>query len=407
MGRYSKKCLPIFLLLGLLVGCQQKQKKEYSYRIIADIEGCKNCNIRLFLQDFNTLKDIDTIVSRDGHLTLQGKITQPGFYGIVYHSKTDINISGMTEVYLPADSIHIWTTKNNIRTKFYHRPDIGSYLKNTVVFSTSPLQKELEQYFTLQDSLWHQFFVDRDLVRAKFAQTFDSGNKALVEQWADSARNFEYRVSGYYAASADLFAQQHPTSVVSLYAMLDNRGDRPSTERFRQYYQAMPVALQQSFYGRRLNKELAENEERNVNNQRFVGQRIQSLAGKMPTGEALDAEQVFKKNKFTLVEFWASWCGPCRMEMPKYYGLHKQYNSKGFGIIGVSLDTNHNKWLQAIAEDSLQIPHLSELKGTSGEDMQRFAIKGIPANLLLDGTGKIVAVDIPFPKLQKKLQQAL
>nr|WP_246455356.1 TlpA disulfide reductase family protein [Hymenobacter citatus] len=169
----------------------------------------------------------------------------------------------------------------------------------------------------------------------------------------------------------------------------------------------MPTELQQSFYGKRLNKALAEGEERNVNNQRFVGQRVQSLAGKTPDGQELNAAQVFQQNKLTLVEFWASWCGPCRMEMPKYYGLHKQYQGRGFGMVGVSLDTNHNKWRQAIAEDSLQMPHLSELKGTSGEDMQRFGINAIPANLLVDETGKIVAVDIPYPKLKKKLQGAL
>ncbi|WP_185281092.1 TlpA disulfide reductase family protein [Hymenobacter sp. NBH84] len=195
--------------------------------------------------------------------------------------------------------------------------------------------------------------------------------------------------------------------MVLLYAMLSNRGDRPSTERFRQYYQAMPAELQKSFYGRRLDEALAENEERDVNNQRFVGQRVQSLAGKTPDGQKLNTTQIFQQNKFTLVEFWASWCGPCRMEMPKYYGLHKQYQGKGFGMVGVSLDTNHNKWREAIAEDSLLIPHLSELKGTSGEDMQRFGINAIPANLLVDETGKIVAVDIPYPKLKKKLQSTL
>ncbi|OUJ74754.1 TlpA family protein disulfide reductase [Hymenobacter crusticola] len=195
--------------------------------------------------------------------------------------------------------------------------------------------------------------------------------------------------------------------MVSLYAMLDNANDLPSVERFRQYYKAMPVSLQKSFDGRRLDKALAVNESRNLNNQHFVGSYVRGLAGKTPAGEQLDAEQILKRNKLTLVEFWASWCGPCRMEMPKYYSLYKQYNSRGFGMVGVSLDINYNKWVQAIGEDSLRIHHLSELKGTSGEDIKRFAITGIPANLLLDGSGRIVAVDISFPKLQKKLQQAL
>ncbi|MBC6610677.1 AhpC/TSA family protein [Hymenobacter sp. BT507] len=395
-------------MLALLVSCQQKQKKEYSYQIVVDAEGCKDCYARLFFfEDTTDHPVVDSITSRDGHFTLQGKITQPGFYNLYYTSNTDNTVVYSTDVYLPADSIHIKSTKKNIRTKFYRVPSTGSYLQNTVVSPLSPMQKELEQYFILRDSLWNQFFTDTDLVRAKFAQTFDSGNKALVEQWADSVKYFDYRFSGYLAAAADAFVRQHPTSVVSLYAMLDNRSDRPSTERFRQYYQAMPAELQRGFYGRRLDEELARNEKRDVNNQRFVGQHVQSLAGKTPDGKELDTEQIFKQNKLTLVEFWASWCGPCRMEMPKYYGLHKQYQGRGFGMVGVSLDTNHNKWRQAIAEDSLQMPHLSELKGTSGDDMQRFGINAIPANLLVDETGKIVAVDIPYPKLKKKLQQDL
>jgi thiol-disulfide isomerase/thioredoxin len=375
--------------------------------IVAYAEGCEECKIRLDLYDFTTYKAKDTTTAKGGHFTLTGKISQPGIYSVYYHDKQDNTVAGNVRIYLPADSIHIKATRNNIRTKFYQRQNMGSHLRNTVVFSTSPLQKELEQYLTMYDSLWHQFFVDKELMKGKFIQTFDSGNKALIDQWADSVTSFEYKASGYWAAAADAFVSQHPSSVVSLYAMLDNRNDRPSTERFRQHYKAMPDSLQQSYLGRTLNKKLAENDERNLNSQRFVGSSIQHLAGKTPTGEVLDAEQIFKSNKLTLVEFWASWCGPCRMEMPKYYKLYQQYHGKGFSMIGVSLDYNRNKWTKAIAEDSLRIHHLSELRGVQGEDMKRFGIKGIPANLLLDNTGRIVAVDIPFAKLQTKLRNTL
>lgn len=399
----------LLFLVALLCGCQQEQKqqKEYGYLIVADIEGCAECRAKLYSDDFTTSETIDSAKTVSGSFSLKGKITQPGFYGIYYHSKADKTVSGFIQVYLPTDSIHIKATKKNIQTKFYHQPHMGSYLRNTVVFSTSPRQKEWEHYLLMRDSLWQKYFVDKALVVAKFSETFRTSNKALIEQWADSARSFDYRASGYWAAAADIFAKQHPASVVSLYAMLDNRNDRPSVERFRRHYQAMPIQLQESFYGRILDKKLAKNESRDRNNQRFVGSYVRSLAGKTPTGEAMAAEQLFKGHKLTLVAFWASWCGPCRMEMPKYRRLYEQYNRKGFGMVGVSLDDNYNKWVQAIAEDSLQMPHLSELQGGNGADIKRFAITGIPANLLLDGTGKIVAVDVPFLKLQKQLQQAL
>ena len=400
----------LFLLwVVVLGGCRPKQRQQqaqYSYSIVADIEGCEDCEAKLWLED-RDLTDIDTVKAKHGRFSMRGKITQPGLYDFGYSSKTDVTVSGFVQVFLPTDSIHIKATKKQIRTKFYQKSSIGSYLRNTVVFSTSPLQNEWEHYLLTRDSLWHKYFLDQARLRAKFMQAMGTGNKALIEQWADSARSFDYRASSYWALAADIFVKQHPASEVSLWAMLDNQNDRPAAERFRRYYNAMPASLQASFSGQLLDKALAQNETRNQNNQRFVGYRIRQLAGKTPAGKELDAEQLFKRNKLTLVEFWASWCGSCRMEMPKYYGLYKQYHSKGFGMLGISLDDNRNKWTQAIAEDSLRIPHLSELQGGYGEDIRRFTIKGIPANLLVDSTGSVVAVDVPYPKLYKKLQQAL
>jgi thiol-disulfide isomerase/thioredoxin len=398
------------LWVAILSGCQskqpQQQPKEYSYAIAADIEGCEDCEAELWLNDGN-LKYTDTIKTEHGRFMMRGKITQPGLYNFGYVSKTDATVGGLVQLYLPTDSIHIKITKKQIRTKFYQKPGAGSYLKNTVVFSTSPRQKEWEQYLLTRDSLWHKYFLDQAIVREKLLQAIGTGNKALIEQQADSARNFDYRHSSYWASAADIFVRQHPTSEMSLWAMLDNRNYRPAAERFRQYYQAMPAPLRTSLPGQLLDKALAENTSRNQKNQRFVGQRIRQLAGKTPAGKELNAEQLFKRNKLTLIEFWASWCGPCRMEMPKYYGLYKQYHRKGFGMVGISLDDDRKKWTQAIAEDSLRIPHLSELQGDHGEDIKRFAIRGIPANMLVDSTGNIVAVDVPYPKLYKQLQQAL
>jgi thiol-disulfide isomerase/thioredoxin len=393
----------LLLWLVLLGSCHRKQPADNSYEVVVDIEGCTDCKVKMWLEDTT----VHTATSATGRFSLQGVLARPGLYHLGYHSEADKTVSGSVSLFLPTDSVHLTITKQNIRTTFYQRPDIGSYLKNTVVFSTSPLQKEWEQYLLTRDSLWHRYFVDKAVVVGKFHDTFRSGNKALIEQWADSARSFEYRASGYWAAAADIFVRQHPASVLSLHAMLDNRNDRPSVARFRRYYRALPAALQQGFYGRQLDRHLARNEAVNQNSQRLVGQRIERLAGKTPTGQVLDAERLFRRHKLTLVEFWASWCGPCRLEMPKYYQLYKQYNRQGFGLVGVSLDTHYNQWVRAIAADSLRIPHLSELQGGDGEDIRRFGITGIPANLLVDSTGRVVAVNVLVPRLQKTLQQTL
>jgi thiol-disulfide isomerase/thioredoxin len=399
------------LWVAILSGCQskqpQQQPKKYSYSITTDIEGCEDCVAKLWLNDYTTFPDADSAMGNHRYFSMRGKITQPGLYKFLCFSKTDKSIDSYVDIYLPTDSIHIKTIKKLIRSKFYQESFFGSHLRNTVVFSTSPRQKEWEQYLVMRDSLHQKFILDQALVRAKFLEAMGTGNKALIEQTADSAREFDYRFSSYLVSATDMFVKQHPTSELSLWAMLENRNDRPASERFRRYYRAMPAPLQASFYGQILDKALTKNEIRNRNNQRFVGYRIRRLAGKTPAGKELNAEQLFKQNKLTLIEFWASWCGPCRMEMPKYYGLYKQYGNKGFGMLGISLDNDYNKWAKAIAEDSLRIPHLSELQGEHGDDIKRFDIRGIPANLLVDSMGSIVAVDVPYPKLYKQLQQTL
>lgn len=191
--------------------------------------------------------------------------------------------------------------------------------------------------------------------------------------------------------------------------MTDNTSDRKATERFRAYYNGLPTEHQKSPQGIYLDEKLRENEERNKNNQRFVGSRIRNLdlLGSTPQGQQEDESIIFKNNKLTLVEFWASWCGPCRMEMPKYYGLYQEYRDKGFSIIAVSMDNKRDRWLNAIEQDGLDVHHISELKGPNGDDMRRFEIKGIPANLLVDATGKIVAVDISKVDLRNKLKKSL
>jgi thiol-disulfide isomerase/thioredoxin len=396
-----------FLLLVLVGGCQQAQQqpKKYSYVIVADVEGCTDCTAFLSSDDYTTFTRIDSTSNNNNHFVLKGGITQPGLYALIYFSKTDNTVGSYLDVYLPTDSIHITATKNRIRTKFSDKEFAESYLRNTVIYSAAPQQREWEQYLSLKDSLAYRFLIAQDRKREQLMQAIGTGNKALIEQRADSARSFGYRAGEYYATAADLFVRQHPASEVALYALLDNRHNRPAVERFCRYYEAMPPPLKQSFYGQILDKKLAKTEGRNQNGQRFVGQRIQQLAGKTPTGKELRAEQLFKRNKLTLVEFWASWCGPCRMELPKYYKLYQKYHGQGFGMVGISLDTDYNKWVKAIKEDSLQIPHLSELQGDQGADEKRFGIVGIPANLLVDSSGTIVAVDVEYPALYQRLKQ--
>lgn len=138
-----------------------------------------------------------------------------------------------------------------------------------------------------------------------------------------------------------------------------------------------------------------------------IGQIAPDFTMNDAEGNPVKLSDVYSKNEYTLVDFWASWCGPCRRENPNVVAAFNNYKAKGFGVFGVSLDNDKEKWLKAIADDQLTWPHVSDLKGWKNEAAAMYAVSSIPANLLLDKTGKIIDRNLREAKLQEKMSELL
>lgn len=110
---------------------------------------------------------------------------------------------------------------------------------------------------------------------------------------------------------------------------------------------------------------------------------------------------------YLLVDFWASWCSPCRAENPNIVKAFQIYRNKGFNVLGVSLDRDRDKWIEAIREDKLTWTHVSDLKGWGNTVGKQYGIMSIPANVLLDPDRKIVAQNLKGEELMKKLEEFL
>ena len=111
------------------------------------------------------------------------------------------------------------------------------------------------------------------------------------------------------------------------------------------------------------------------------------------------------KGKYVLVEFWASWCGPCREENPELVKTYTEFNNKGFEILGVSLDISKKNWVDAIEKDGLPWTNISELKGVKGDVSRIYGVNGIPYNFLIDERGIIIEENLRGIKLKEKLDQ--
>ncbi len=136
-----------------------------------------------------------------------------------------------------------------------------------------------------------------------------------------------------------------------------------------------------------------------------IGQQAPEIV--LPTPDDKELALSSLKGKIVLVDFWASWCGPCRKEMPNVVKAYAKFKDKGFEIYGVSLDQDKGRWVEAIQKDGITWPQVSDLKYWDSYAAKLYAVEGIPYTVLLDKEGKIIAKNLRGAELDKAIEKAL
>ena len=249
----------------------------------------------------------------------------------------------------------------------------------------------------------------------KYAASFavqDKAIEALNNEWAASSAdqkkdpNFRAGLQERFSKLSDekeavqmAFIKKNPGSYFSLEALTETSGNDIDVAKVEPVYKGLSPALRASKAGMDFAK--------SIESARATS--IGAMASDFTQNDVNDKPVKLSdfKGKYVLIDFWASWCAPCRRENPNLVKVYEQYKSKGFEILGVSLDkaTDKAKWMKAIADDKLTWKQVGDLKGWENDAAMKYEVKAIPMNFLIDPSGKIIAKELRGAALEAKMKQ--
>ncbi|HMI05819.1 MAG TPA: TlpA disulfide reductase family protein [Pedobacter sp.] len=233
---------------------------------------------------------------------------------------------------------------------------------------------------------------DLDDLESPLYQKWGKGTKeaqVALEEKVDSLRNVRRSRNDKYIAA-------HPKSSLSL-SLVADKAMMGTYDKVQAAYATLDKSAQATAAGKRIAERLVLLE------RSAIGTPMLDFTQNDTEGKPVRFADF--KGKYVLVDFWASWCGPCRAENPNVLKAYNQYKDKNFTVVGVSLDDKGENWKKAIKDDNMPWTQVSDLKGWKNEVSTYYGIMGIPSTLLVDPQGKIIAKDLRGEMLNKKLAE--
>ncbi|OQP64126.1 hypothetical protein A3860_22230 [Niastella vici] len=353
-------------LLLLITNYALSQKKASQFLIKANIAHFTDSLVYL---NYGTLgaSATDTAVVKNGSFTFKGHVDEPVpamIFSKTFKVRIDLFIENMpVTVVGDADS-------------FYNTKVTGKGAVQEFELFNQRLMDNRKSTIALFEKAY------------KLKQSGDSITAKQIQAQADSQYNWEFKARLQYVTD-------HPASYIAARELLAYTSTNTLAKSISLFN-----TLDASIKGSNVGKEIAARID--LLSKVEEGRPAQDFTQHTPEGKPVQLSSY--KGRYVLVEFWASWCGPCRAENPNLLKQYQLYNKKGFDILSVSLDSNKELWLKAVEKDALPWTHVSDLKGWSNAVAVLYGIRAVPASFLIDPAGTIVATGLRGETLNKKLE---
>ena len=376
----KKLLFPVLACLLTLAACDKTPKYKISGSISSDAQAGKTVFLRAPSENGLDKIAFDSAIIAKNTFTMQGVLQSPGLYFINIGDEPPF-----APVFVEAGSIKV---------------SIDSTEYDLTSITGSPLNDLYTKYKSGSKDLMDE----KKALIATFRAEHQSGTMTPERQSEimDQMGGINDRVVDYQR----IFINENPNNLATAFVLSQAMGQGLSVEDARAAVDKFDSTLLKLSFVQMISKRLTAQEEREAKEVK-EGQDFVDLKMQTPDGKDIAISDYAGKGKYVLLDFWASWCGPCRQENPNVVKAYDKFKSKGFEIVGVSLDKDKEKWIAGIKEDGITWPQMSDLKQWQSEAVDKYGIQGIPFTVLLDKEGKVIGKNLRGAALENKLSELL